>query len=132
MRDFLRQARQLRLSPTDQVATVTAFTAESMARAYRDFILPRDALDEVFLTGGGRLNPALRTAFAKALPAVRVRTLEDLGYDSKAQEAVAFAVLAYATLHGLPANVPSATGARMPVLIGKVSPGRNYRGVRLG
>ncbi|MBI3302458.1 MAG: anhydro-N-acetylmuramic acid kinase [Deltaproteobacteria bacterium] len=131
IQDFLRQASRLHLSATDQVATATALTAESMARAYKDFVLLRSPLDEVLLTGGGRLNPALRDSFARALPGVHVRTLEDVGYDSKALEAVAFAVLAYATLHGLPANVPGATGARMPVVIGKVVPGRNYRGTRL-
>lgn len=132
IRDFLRQASRLHLSPADQVATATALTTESMARAYRDFVLPRGPLDEVLLTGGGRLNPILRAWFARALPDVRVRTLEEIGYDSKALEAVAFAVLAYATLHGLPANVPAATGAREPRVIGKVVPGANYRGTRLG
>ncbi len=128
---FLRQAAQLRLSPMDQVATATALTAESMARAYRHFILPRAPLDEVLLTGGGRLNPVLRETFAQALPGVHVRSVEDLGYNSKALEAIAFAVLAYATLHGLPANVPSATGATAPLILGKVIPGRNYRETKL-
>jgi anhydro-N-acetylmuramic acid kinase len=132
IRNFLQRASRLHLSPADQVATVTMLTVESMARAYSHFVLPRGPLHEVLLTGGGRLNPALSEAFARALPMVRVRTLEEVGYDSKAQEAVAFAVLAYATLHGLPANVPSATGAREPVVIGKIIPGRNYRSTRLG
>jgi len=131
VRAFLRRASRLRLSPADQVATATALTAESMARAYRDFILSRGPLDEVLLTGGGRLNPVLRAGFARALPGVRVRAVEDVGYDSKALEALAFAVLAYATLHGLPANVPGATGAREPRVIGKVVPGANYRGTHL-
>jgi anhydro-N-acetylmuramic acid kinase len=61
-----------------------------------------------------------------------VRTLEEVGYDSKALEAVAFAVLAYATLHGFPANVPGATGAYEARVIGKIVPGANYRGTRLG
>jgi anhydro-N-acetylmuramic acid kinase len=130
--EFLCQASRLGLSPADQVATATALTAESMARAYRDFILPRGPLDEVLLTGGGKLNPVLRVWFARALPDVRVRTVEEVGYDSKALEALAFAVLAYATLHGLPANVPGATGAGEPRVIGKVVPGTNYRGTRLG
>jgi len=132
IQNFLQRAMALKLSPADQVATATALTAESMARAYRDFVLPCGQLDEVLLAGGGRLNPALREAFEQALPTVRIRTLEDVGYDSNALEAVAFAIFAYATLHGLPANVPSATGARMAVIIGKVVPGRNYRQTRLG
>ena len=132
IQNFLQRATALRLSPADQVATATALTAESMARAYRDFVLPRGKLDEVLLAGGGRLNPALREAFRQALPAVRIRTLEDVGHDSNSLEAVAFAIFAYATLHGLPANVPSATGAHINVIIGKIIPGRNYRQTRLG
>lgn len=132
IQDFLRQAARLRLGTADQVATATALTAESMARAYRNFVLPRGPLDEVLLTGGGRLNPVLRDSFARALADVQVRTLEEAGYDSKALEAIAFAVLAYATLHGLPANVPSATGAQEPRVIGKIVPGANYGGMRLG
>jgi len=130
--DFLRRASRLHLKPADQVATATALTAESMARAYRKFVLSRGPLDEVLLTGGGRLNPVLHTWFAHALPDVRVHAVEEVGYDSKALEAVAFAVLAYATLHGLPANVPGATGACESRVIGKVVPGANYRGTRLG
>jgi len=61
-----------------------------------------------------------------------LEVVEEVGYDSKALEAAAFAVLAYATLHGLPANVPGATGACEPRVIGKVVPGANYRGTRLG
>ena len=129
---FCKRATRLELSPADQVATATALTAVSMAQAYRKFILPKGPLTEVFLTGGGALNPALRAQFAEALPEARVRLLEETGYDSQSLEAVAFAVLAYATLHGLPSNVPSATGARAPVILGKIIPGKNYRSVRLG
>ena len=102
-----------------------------MARAYHDFILPYGPLAEVYLTGGGALNPTLRAQFAQALPDVRVRLLEETGYESQSLEALAFAVLAYATVHGLPSNVPSATGARLPAVLGKIIPGKNYRDVRL-
>jgi anhydro-N-acetylmuramic acid kinase len=129
---FLRRAARLRLRPAEQVATATALTAKSMAQAYHDFVLPQGPLAEVLLTGGGGLNPVLRDRFAQALPGVCVRTLEEIGYDSKALEAVAFAVLAYTTLQGLPANVPGVTGAQQAIVIGKVVPGINYRGTRLG
>lgn len=128
---FLKRAAQLKLSPNDQVATASAVTATSMARAYHDFILPHGPLAEVYLTGGGALNPTLRAWFAQALPGVRVRLLEETGYESQSLEALAFAVLAYATVYGLPSNVPSATGARLPAVLGKIVPGRNYRDVRL-
>ena len=93
---------------------------------------PCGPLDEILLTGGGSLNPVLRERLAQALPEVRVRTLEELGFESQALEALAFAVLAYSTLHGMPSNVVGATGAQSPMVLGKVVPGRNYRSTRLG
>ncbi len=145
IRDFLSRASAL--SAGDQVATATALTVESMARAYRNFVCRktrrpkhsqredgasfRGALDEIVLTGGGSLNPVLGEWLAEALPHIRVRTVEELGFDSQALEALAFAVLAYATLHGLPSNVRGATGTRAPVVLGKVAPGRNYCTTRI-
>ena len=128
---FLHKAADLQLSPPDQVATATALTAESMARAYRNFVYPHGPLDEVLLTGGGGLNPTLRTQFAQALPEVKVLTLEEVGFKGQALEALAFAVLAYATLHGMPSNVIGATGAQDTIVLGKVVPGHNYHSTRL-
>jgi anhydro-N-acetylmuramic acid kinase len=129
IQQFLEKAVQL--SAEDTVATATALTVESMARAYRNFVCPRGPLDEILLTGGGSLNSVLREQLAQALPEVQMRTLEEIGFESQALEALAFAVLAYATLHGMPSNVIGATGARSPVVLGKVVPGRNYRSTRL-
>jgi anhydro-N-acetylmuramic acid kinase len=129
IQQFLEKARQL--SAEDKVATATALTVESMARAYRKFVYSQGPLDEILLTGGGSLNPMLRKQLAQALPEIRVRTLEEIGFKSQALEALAFAVLAYATLHGMPANVVGATGARSRVVLGKVVPGRNYHSTRL-
>jgi len=128
---FLARAKRLNLCSADIVATATAFTARSMALAYHNHILPRGSLAEVLLAGGGGRNSVLREMFAQQLPVVRVRTVEEVGYDSKALEALAFGMLAYATLCGLPANVPSATGAARPAVLGKVIPGNNYNGTRL-
>ena len=128
---FLKRAARLNMSPPDQVATATALTTTSMARAYHDFILPHNPLTDVYLTGGGALNPTLRAQFADALPGIRVQQLEETGYQSQSLEALAFAVLSYATLYGLPSNVPSATGAQAPIVLGKIVPGKNYRSVRL-
>ena len=131
IQQFVKKAKTLQLSAEDTVATATALTVESMARAYRNFVCPRGPLDEILLTGGGSLNPVLRQQLAQALPEVQVRTLEEIGFESQALEALAFAVLAYATLHGMPSNVIGATGARSPVVLGKVVPGRNYRSTQL-
>lgn len=117
---FVQRAAARGLSPEDAIATATALTAESIARAYRDFL--RGPLDEVILGGGGSYNPTLRAMLAAAVPGVPVRTHEDHGINSAAKEGIAFALLGHATLCGVPANVPAATGARHPVILGKIIP----------
>jgi len=104
----------------DLVATVTAFTAVSIAAAYRDFVFPRWGVDEVILGGGGSYNRTLRRWLAERLPHCAVRTHEDFGINGEAKEAIAFALLGNETVLGVPANVPSATGARHAVILGKI------------
>ena len=106
-------------APEDILATLTAFTAASVARAYRNFVLPR-ALDEILVAGGGALNPTLMHFLRERLE-VPVKTFEELGWRSKDREALAFAVMGYFTLHGLPNTLPHATGARRAVVAGKLS-----------
>ena len=107
------------LDPHDLVATLTAFTAESIAKAYRDYVLPK-GLDEVIVAGGGALNPTLMYMLQQRLP-VAIYTFEALGWQSKDREALAFAVMAYFAYFGLANTLPSATGARNAVCAGKRS-----------
>jgi len=111
----------------DVLATLTALTARSIGDAYRRWIVPL-GLDEVFLTGGGARNPALVEAIARELAPVQVHPGEDLGMDPDAREASAFALLAWAHLKGVPANVPDATGAQGPRVLGSWTPGRKGGG----
>lgn len=106
----------------DFVATLTAFTAESIADSYRRWVLPKGPVDEIILGGGGGRNPAMRRMIAERLPGVPVKLHEDYGIDGDAKEAIAFALLANETLCGNPANLPSATGARHAVPLGKIIP----------
>jgi len=115
------RARRRNLAPADIVATATAWTAETIADAYRRF-LPR-APDEVIVSGGGARNPALVHLLAEAVAPARVRLSDELGVDADAKEAVAFAILAWATVRGQANNVPSATGAKRKVVLGKIIPG---------
>lgn len=115
------RARARGLEPADIVASLTALTARSIADAYRRF-LPRP-VEEVIVGGGGARNPALMRMLYQALAPARVMTHEDLGMDSDAKEAIAFAVLAYETWHGRPGNLPSVTGARRRVILGQITPG---------
>lgn len=107
------------LSREDLLATLTAFTARSTAQAYRDFlpVLP----DEVLLCGGGARNPAIRAMLQKELPGSRVGRTEDAGLPGDAKEAVAFAVLGYETVNRRPGNLPAATGASSPVVLGSLT-----------
>lgn len=106
-----------KLPSEDIVATSTAFTAISIADAYKKFlpIMP----DEVILCGGGARNNTLVKMLKENIKA-NILFTDDFGISSDAKEAVSFAILAYATINGMPNNVPSATGAREPVVLGKI------------
>ena len=77
--------------------------------------------DRMIVGGGGSMNPTLLAHIADCLPGCEVMTNEQLGLDSNAKEAVAFAVLANEAMYGQPNNAPGATGAAHPVVMGKIS-----------
>ncbi len=114
------QARERGLVPEDVVATLTAFTAASIARAYCDF-LPRFP-DEVVVSGGGARNSTLMAMLRRRLAPAAVVPSDEIGIAVEAKEALAFAVLAYETWHRRPGNLPAATGARHPVILGAITP----------
>ncbi|MBI4613352.1 MAG: anhydro-N-acetylmuramic acid kinase [Planctomycetes bacterium] len=107
------------LSPEGRMATVTWFTAASIAAAYRDFI---GKYDEVILSGGGAANRTLVSYIEELLAPVPVVPCDRYGIRAKEKEALAFAMLALAALDGIPANIPAATGARREVVLGKILP----------
>jgi anhydro-N-acetylmuramic acid kinase len=119
------RARERRLRGEDVVATLTAFTAASIADAQRCF-LPHMP-DEVILGGGGASNPTLVAMLRERLASAAVTSHEAVGLSSDAKEAIAFAVLAYETIHGRPGNLPRCTGAARRVVLGKITPGRNLQ-----
>ncbi len=108
--------------PHDLMATAAAFTVEATARAYERWLLPRFNLEAVYVSGGGTRNPSLMGGLAARLAPLPVRPLDVLGLPEGAKEAVCFALLANEHLSGTPANVPSATGARRRVVLGKLTP----------
>jgi anhydro-N-acetylmuramic acid kinase len=108
------------LSPLDDLlATLTRFTAEAIARSYREHLpsLP----DEVYLCGGGAQNPTLAAHLRELCAPAPVKDTSALGVDPKAKEALAFAILANETLFGHAGNVPQVTGAAGPRVLGKIS-----------
>jgi len=104
----------------DLIATATALTAESIARAYRDFILPRGPIDEVIVGGGGSQNLTLMQMLAERLPGCTILRHEHFHIDSKAKEAIGLAIIANDAIAGLNTNIPGATGGR-PTVLGKIS-----------
>jgi len=110
----------------DIVATATALTASSIVLAIRRFVLrgpAKDRFRDFVVAGGGSKNPTLMRMVATQLEplGLTVRHSDEFGIPSEAKEAVAFALLAYQTWHRQPGNIPSATGASRPAVLGKIS-----------
>jgi anhydro-N-acetylmuramic acid kinase len=106
----------------DLMATVLAFSVESTARAYEQWIFPRRSLEGIYVSGGGSRNPNLMRGLKERLASVPVKPLAALGFPEEAKEAACFALLASEFLSGTPQNVPSATGAKRRVVLGKLVP----------
>ncbi len=112
-------------SPHDALATATALTAESIARSYARWAMPRmkeRAVDTIVSGGGARNRTLMRMLAARLEPlGCELRASDDFGLPAEAKEAAAFALLAWRTWHRLPGNVPSATGARQEAILGQVT-----------
>ncbi len=108
----------------DLLATATALTAATIAMGIKRSLPAAARNVDLIVSGGGVHNAQLMAQLAALLPGIKVATSGDFGVDPDAKEAIAFALLAYATWGGKPSNVPSATGARRSVLLGSVTPTR--------
>ncbi len=117
------RGRALGLPDDDLMATAVELIAASVADAVTRYLGPRGGVDAVYASGGGVRNPALMAALSRRLAPARLAAAESLGVRSDAKEALAFAFLAHQTLCGRPGNVPAATGAAHPVVLGHVTPG---------
>ncbi|HKD07013.1 MAG TPA: anhydro-N-acetylmuramic acid kinase [Bryobacteraceae bacterium] len=118
-RDFVEQMLKTNLPLEDLVAIATALTAATIAQAVHRYA---PATKEVIAAGGGVHNKTLMAQIAAFLPSARLTTTAEFGIDPDAKEAVAFAILAWRTWRRQPGNLPSATGARRPVILGKITP----------
>ena len=108
-----------RATTEDIVATTVSFTARSVADACRRFV--PEPIREMLVSGGGAKNPALFDALSAEL-SIPVRRFEEIFFDGEAKEAVAFALMGYLHLIGEAGNVPGATGAKGPRILGKLTP----------
>ena len=138
---LLALGRRQKARPNDLIRAATVFSALAIADALYRFVLPKQEIHEIIVSGGGVHNPLLlmqlkallghtrRPAFSSAdrhsaarpFRPIELRTSDQLAIPTDAKEALAFAILAYETFHQRPANLPTATGARGPAILGKIS-----------
>ena len=116
--EFVERLLATKLPLPDLIATATSLTAATIALGVKRFA---GGCDELIAAGGGTHNPRIMGQIAAFLPGVAVATTADYGIDVDAKEAVAFALMASRTWRRQPSNLPAATGARHPVILGKIS-----------
>jgi anhydro-N-acetylmuramic acid kinase len=127
---FLTACRRHSDKPEDAIATATALTAETIATSYKQFVQKRmrkagqqtSGVDYI-VSGGGARNHTLMAMLAQRLEPLgcELAASEDFGLPAEAKEAAAFGLMAWQTWHGLPGNVPAATGAKRPAILGQVT-----------
>ena len=121
LKKLLTLGRRHHANPNDLIRAATIFTALSVVDALNRFVVPKTKIHQLIVSGGGAHNPLILAQLSAALPSIEVQPSSRLGVPEDAKEAFAFALLAYETFHQRPANVPSATGARGPAILGKIS-----------
>jgi len=122
---FLAACRRLSRTPEDTLATATALTAESIARSFKEFVassMQGKPVDYI-VSGGGARNATLMRMLTERLEPLgcKVAAIESFGLPAEAKEAAAFGLLAWLTWHRLPGNVPAATGAKRPAILGQIT-----------
>jgi anhydro-N-acetylmuramic acid kinase len=114
-------AKQHGAYDVDLMATLTEFTARSIALGLQQCVQFGPPIDEVVIAGGGVNNPAVIERITALIAPIPIVTADELGVPPAAREAMAFAVLADMTLRGITACLPPVTGATAPKLLGKLS-----------
>lgn len=118
-REFVDHLLRSELPLPDLIATATALTGASVAVGIRRFV--KHEVHDVIVSGGGVHNPRMMAYLRAFIPGPELVTSTEFGISADSKEAIAFAILAYETWHRRPSNLPSATGAKRPVILGKVS-----------
>ena len=121
VKKLLALGKERGAKPADLIRAATIFTALSVVDALNRFVLPKTKIHQLIVSGGGAKNPLVVAQLAAALGKVEIIPSSRLGIPGDAKEAFAFALLAYETFHRRPSNLPSATGAHAPAILGKIS-----------
>jgi anhydro-N-acetylmuramic acid kinase len=120
---IIQQGRRCRATPNDLIRMATWFTVVNVRLALELFVLPKVKVHQLIVSGGGANNPLIFSILSEYYGHndVEVVKSSDFGIPVDAKEAFAFALLAHETLHHRPSNLPSATGARGPAILGRIS-----------
>jgi anhydro-N-acetylmuramic acid kinase len=124
--ELIAGARQRELTVADMLATATALTARSVALSLTGLPATQRPT-RLILGGGGARNTTLVAQLTRELPGVTIQTHEAAGWPGDSKEAIGFAILADAAVRGVPTGLPNVTGARAPLVLGALAPGRPPR-----
>ncbi len=112
------------LTSANTVATMTQFTIRTIEMGIMEFLLQKDiSYEEIIVSGGGAKNETIIDSLRKNFPRLSLNSADDYPIMGRAKEAALYAFLANETIMGNPGNLPSATGAKNPVILGSITPG---------
>jgi len=136
LQKLLAAGRRHRAKPNDLIRAATIFTVLSILDALNRFVLPKTKIHQLIISGGGAKNPLIQAQLSAVLgnqvvgarfsasqrsAQIEILPSSNLGVPEEAKEAFAFALMAYETFHQRPSNIPTATGASRPAILGKIS-----------
>jgi anhydro-N-acetylmuramic acid kinase len=123
LRKLLQLGRKYRAKPNDLIRAATWFTVVSVRLAMELFVLPKTKVHQLIVSGGGANNPLIYSFLSEFYQHNGIEVLKSshFGIPIDAKEAFAFALLAYETFHRRPSNLPTATGAHDPAILGKIA-----------